>query len=238
MSKEPVPKAKKVLSKITPQSGMKMPKLEEGETVIGFRPYGNVSLQTKPKNFNFRLQEEINEKRKFKLVGLLVVLSLVPFFMFLRNAEQNFRKAGIKELHAKRRQRLDEEHGVNRDRMREDFEELDKMYRVSEKQELAKYKQIGKSAQDYYDESQSNKVGGKVNSLRPTDESSASKTDNGLLIKRERVEDGQMEVSVIKGENFEQLQISQGGAVSAIQDPRVGGAKIIFDSRLDRFSTP
>ena len=87
MSKDPIPKAKKVLTKITPQSGMKMPKLEEGETVIGFRPYGNVSLQTKPKNFNFRLQEEINEKRKFKLVALMVVLSLVPFFMFLRNAE-------------------------------------------------------------------------------------------------------------------------------------------------------
>jgi len=100
---------------------------------------------------------------------------------------------------------LDEEHGVNRDRMREDFEELDKMYRVSEKQELAKYKQIGKSAQDYYDESQSNKAGVKANSLRPTEDSSTTKTDNGLLIKRERVEDGQMEVSVIKGENFEQL---------------------------------
>lgn len=144
---------KKVLSKITPQSGMKLPKLEEGESIIGFRPYGNVSLQTKPKNFNFRLQEEINEKRKFKLVVAMVLLSLVPFFMFLKNAEQNFRKAGIKELHAKRRQRLDEEHGVNRERMREDFEELDKMYRVTEKQELNKYKQIGKSAQDYYDES-------------------------------------------------------------------------------------
>lgn len=112
------------------------------------------------------------------------------------------------------------------------------MYRVSEKQELAKYKQIGKSAQDYYEESQSNKAGVKGNSLRPTEESSTTKTDNGLLIKRERVEDGQMEVSVIKGENFEQLQISQGGAVSKIQDPRVGGAKIIFDSRLDKFSTP
>jgi hypothetical protein len=37
--------------------------------------------------------------------------------------------------------------------MREDFEELDKMYRITEKQELNKYKQIGKSAQDYYDES-------------------------------------------------------------------------------------
>ena len=94
---------------------------------------------------------------------------------------------------------------MNRDKMREDFEELDKMYRVSEKQELAKYKQIGKSAQDYYEESLSNKAGVKGNSLRPTEESSTTKTDNGLLIKRDRVEDGQMEVSVIKGENFEQL---------------------------------
>ena len=215
MSTEPVSEAQKkksLNSKATPQSGMKMPRLEEGETMIGFRPYGNVSLQTKPKNFNFRLQEQINEKRKFKLVALMLVLSLVPFFMFLRNAEQNFRKAGIKELHAKRRQRLDEEHGVNRDRMREDFDELDKMYRVSEKQELAKYKQIGKSAQDYYDESQANKK----SSLRPQQSGETVQTENGTVIKRERVEDGQMEVSVIKGENFEQLQISQGGAVSAI----------------------
>jgi hypothetical protein len=50
--------------------------------------------------------------------------------------------------------------------MREDFEELDKMYRVSEKQELAKYKQIGKSAQEYYEETQANKAGAK-SSLRP-----------------------------------------------------------------------
>jgi hypothetical protein len=56
-------------------------------------------------------------------------------------------------------------------------------------------------------------------------------------VKREKIEDGQMEVSVIKGGNFEQVQVSQGGAVSDNPDPRVGGAKIIFDSRLDKFST-
>jgi hypothetical protein len=32
--------------------------------------------------------------------------------------------------------------------------------------------------------------------------------------------------------------VSQGGAVKGNTDPRVGGAKIIFDSRLDKFSTP
>lgn len=84
-----------------------MPKLKEGEKVIGFRPYGNTDLQSPVKMFNFRLQEEINEKRKFKLVTALVILSLVPFGIFLKNAEANFRKAGVKELHKKRRERLD-----------------------------------------------------------------------------------------------------------------------------------
>jgi hypothetical protein len=100
--------------------------------------------------FNYRLQEIINEKRKYKIVALLVVLSLVPYAIFLRNAEANFRKAGIKEIHSKRRRRLDEEHGVNRDRMKEDFDELDKMFRVTEKEEIQKFQQIGKSAQEYY----------------------------------------------------------------------------------------
>ena len=89
--------------------------------------------------FNYKLQEEIYEKRKFKAAALMVVLSLVPFAIFLRNAEANFRKAGVKDMHNKRRQRLDEEHGINRDRMREDFNELDKMYRVTEKEEILKY---------------------------------------------------------------------------------------------------
>ena len=136
----------------TPKMGMKMPRLKDGEEVIAFRPYGNTDISTKSKNYNFRLQEEINEQRKFKLVIGLVILSLVPFFMFLKNAEANFRKAGVKELAKKRRERLDAEHGVNREKMREDFEELDKMFRVTEKEEIKKYMQIGKTAQDYYDQ--------------------------------------------------------------------------------------
>ena len=66
---------------------MKFPKLQDGEEIVAFRPYGNTDILKKPLNYNFRLQEEINEKRKFKLVIGLVVLSMVPFIMFLRNAE-------------------------------------------------------------------------------------------------------------------------------------------------------
>lgn len=40
--------------------------------------------------------------------------------------------------------------------MRSDFEELDRMYRITEKEEIQKYQQIGKSAQDYYQEQQKN----------------------------------------------------------------------------------
>ena len=140
----PIPQKKP--SKVTPNSGLKMPKLQEGEEIIGFRPYGNTDILKKPKHFNYKLQEEINEKRKFKAVIVLVILSMVPFLMFLKNAEANFRKAGVKEIHKKRRERLDEEHGINRDRMRDDFEQLDKMFRVTEKEEIFKYQQIGKSA--------------------------------------------------------------------------------------------
>lgn len=37
------------------QTGLKMPKLEEGETVVGFRPYGNTDLHSKTKNYDFKL---------------------------------------------------------------------------------------------------------------------------------------------------------------------------------------
>lgn len=119
--------------------------------------------------FNFRLQEEINEKRKFKIVIAMVILSLVPFCIFLKNAEANFRKAGVKELHTKRRQRLDAEHGINRDVMRDDFEQLDRMYRITEKEEIQKYEQIGKSAQEYYQQKQSLEVSDNQPSTSPSE---------------------------------------------------------------------
>lgn len=85
------------------------------------------------------------------MVGL-VLLSLVAFGLFIKNAEGNFRKAEIKKIAEKRRRRLDKEHGINRDEQMQHFEELDKIYRISEKQEIAKYLEIGKTPKDYYKE--------------------------------------------------------------------------------------
>jgi hypothetical protein len=42
-------------SKATPKSGYKMPKLDEGEEIIGFKPYGSNDISSKPRNFNMAL---------------------------------------------------------------------------------------------------------------------------------------------------------------------------------------
>lgn len=153
--------------------------------------------------------------------------------MFLKNAEANFRKAGVKELHAKRRKRLDEEHGVNRDKMREDFEQLDKMFRITEKEEIAKYQQIGKTAKDYYQQQMETAAeeGGSSEGTGQPNEGTAS----GSVIEKQlaTTEDG-MKVQYIKSEGYEQVSVTP---TIDNPDPRVGGSKIIFDSRLDKFST-
>ena len=43
-----------------------------------------------------------------------------------------------------------------------------------------------------------------------------------------------MEVSVIKGEEYEQVKVSAGAG--KVPDPRVAGPSIYFDSRLDNMT--
>ena len=83
-----------------------MPKIREGEEEVGFRPHGHTDLFTKSRNFNYDLQRKINEQRKVKFVKILFLASLVPIIYFLRNAQETFRKAQVKEISAKRRERL------------------------------------------------------------------------------------------------------------------------------------
>ena len=58
---------------------------------------------------------------------------------FIKDAEANFRKADIKKISERRRQRLDEEHNIDRKVHRDSFVALDKMYRITEKEEIGKY---------------------------------------------------------------------------------------------------
>lgn len=91
-----------------------MPRLKDGEGIAAFRPYGSTSLTTKTTNYNYRLAEEQFSQRKYGFIIFLVLLSFIPFGMFIMNAEGNFRKAQVKQMAAKRRERLDKEHGVDR----------------------------------------------------------------------------------------------------------------------------
>lgn len=87
---------------------------------------------------------------RHKAIGLAVFLSFIPIFMLATNAQDAFKKTKVKEVSKNRRERLDEEYGINREEMREDFDKLDKMYRVSEKVEIEKYNRLGKTAKEFY----------------------------------------------------------------------------------------
>jgi hypothetical protein len=140
--------------KPTPASGFKIPKLKDGETVIGRRVYGDTDIFSAPKNFNFELRRTNEEKTRFKFVKWMVVFSFIPIGYVLLNAEYTLRKTRVKELSSQRRERLDKEYGVDREKMTENFEKLDEIYRVSEKKEIEKYRRIGKTTQEYFDQKQ------------------------------------------------------------------------------------
>ena len=91
------------------------------------------------------------------MVKLLVLLSFVPCAYLVLNAESTFKKAGVKQLSSKRRERLDQEFGVNRDEMTDDYVKLDEAYRITEKSEIEKYKRLGKSSKQFYEDKEMRK---------------------------------------------------------------------------------
>ena len=48
----------------------------------------------------------------------------------------------MKQISTKRREKLDQEHGINRKDLQDSFKGLDEVYRVSEKEEIKKYLEI------------------------------------------------------------------------------------------------
>ena len=149
--------------------------------------------------------------------------------MFIANAESNFRNAQVKQIAEKRRKRLDEEHDVDRELLQKSYAALDDMYRVTEKEELKKYSEIGKTARQYYGEQAARGVAKDSSSggLATEKMSSTESLREQLMNKDEKG----MEVSLIKGQGYEQVKVSQGAGT--VPDPRVAGPSIFFDSRLD-----
>ena len=126
--------------------------MKDDSKIIGFRPTGHTDILSKTKNYNFTLERETYSSQKYGFILFCVLLSFIPFGIFVLNAEGNFRRANVKGLTSKRRERLDLEHGVNRQALQSDYADLDKQYRLTEKDEIKKYLEIGKTPQQYYDE--------------------------------------------------------------------------------------
>jgi hypothetical protein len=204
-----------------------MPRLRENEQMIGFRPRGHTSLQTKTQNYNFELQRENHQNSKYKSIIFIVLCTFIPFTIFIMNAEGNFRKTKVKEFASKRRERLDKEHGINREEMTQDWIALDRNYRLTEKEEIKKYSEIGKTPQQYYDEQKS--IGRLPGGGKSDDIVAKPSID---LIKETflKKEDG-LQVKHFQGEGYDQIEVSS--ANEGVPDPRIGGTSITFDSRLD-----
>lgn len=79
-----------------------------------------------------------------------VLLSMIPFYTLIRDAEGNFKSAEVKKISEKRRKRLDRRDGVDRESHENAFDQLDKIYRITEKEEIKKYREVGKTDADYY----------------------------------------------------------------------------------------
>jgi hypothetical protein len=164
---------------------------------------------------------------------VMILLSLLPILYVLNNAEATLRKTKVKEMALKRRERLDQEHGVDRKVMKQDFEKLDNLYRISEKEEIEKYKKIGKSPRQYYDDKE----------LRSEldDQKAIDKSTGGEQVRDEKLKkilqakssDGEISITRNSSEFYEQVEV---GYKSESPDPRVGGTKIIFDTRLDKIT--
>ena len=114
--------------------------------------YGDTNIFSKPKNFNFEMRRKNEETMRYKIVGWLTLATGVTIVYLGSGAEARFKKAKVKEITHRRRERLDKEHGVDRKEWSADIQRLDELYRVSEKEEIEKYLAVGKSSQDYYDD--------------------------------------------------------------------------------------
>lgn len=112
--------------------------------------------------------------------------------------------------------------------MTDDFEKLDKFYRYSEKKEIEKFNQLGKTTKEFYEQKEMTE---QLESQKQIDEEKGVTSADIMkkkLLNREQ-DQNVMEVKQIEGEGYSQLEFSQN---SDSPDPRVGGTKIIFDTRL------
>ena len=151
---------------------------------------------------------------------VFLFFTLVPILYSIYNSQHLLKKYDVKGISRKRRERLDREHGVDRESFMKNMEKLDEAYRVTEKEEIKKMRQLGKSPKDYLNK----KYGDQL-----------EEEDIDQIIKQQFMSDQEgNKINVQEGKDFKRVEFSS--KLEDAPDPRVHGAKVIFDSRLDKFS--
>lgn len=89
-----------------------------------------------------KLRVSENQHRNWML--FVMSLTVIPILYGFINSQDLLKKMQLKSITKKRRERLDEEHGIDREKYFDSMKKLDEVYRVSEKEEIEKMKQLGK----------------------------------------------------------------------------------------------
>ena len=148
-------------------------------------------------------------------VVALMFLSLIPIVYAFTRSSEFLKKYEIKSIAKKRRERLDQEHGIDRESYTEDMKTLDYVYRVTEKEEIKKMRELGKNPIEIIEHQ---------NKLEEDE-------DVDKIIKEQLLQGDDKVVQIKQGKNFERIEVSN--SLEEVPDPRIHGAKVIFDSRLD-----
>lgn len=112
--------------------------------------------------------------------------------------------------------------------MTEDFDKLNKIYRVSEKVEIEKYNRLGKSSKEYMAMKEMKQESDDQKDL----EQVKPKMSAAEYFKQKKTNEG-LQIKEVQGEGYSQLEV---GYNADSPDPRVGGTKIVFDSRFDEIT--
>ena len=197
------------------KKAFRVPARMRNKELVGFRSNqdtmgSGVRGQVDKESRNFFMSNWMTNKERTRFFAFGVCASIIPIFLFLRHSEQIFTSYKVKEKVSQRRDRLNEEHSVDKDRYFEAEKAIDETYRISEKEEIMKLRTAGKSPRQAF---------------MPKSATSQKDITEQLLN-----EDAETKVRFIQSGKEEQIRVDQ--KIDA-PDPRVHGATIIFDSRMD-----
>lgn len=86
----------------------------------------------------------MTDAERAKLIFFGIGCTLIPVGYFLLNAQEILVKWRLKDWVRMRRERLDKEHGIDRDEFEKTMNEIDQAYRVNEKEERKRLLELGK----------------------------------------------------------------------------------------------